>query len=128
MHRLKKDIESVNFNHLPILKLARMFFKAVRIYDALPEKDVDLWVFLYSERVRNRMQDAFSRKNIIDGETMQRELNSNRNFASDYYFFNKVYQKQAHIPKEWLISGSKEHAKLLKHFKQERNNGLRSST
>ncbi|SBV38442.1 hypothetical protein BN7874_245 [Phage NCTB] len=126
LESIMKRIDGIDVKRDPIIKVADVFFDSVKLYDKLLNKDVDLWIFIYSNTTKNRLMDAFTKRNRIDGETMQRELNSNKAFGKKYVFFNKVYQKNSDVPHSWLTPGTPQHTKLYKHFKQEKVNGLLS--
>lgn len=91
LNNFMKKIYYLDIKREPIIRLANLFFEGLRLYERT--RDADLWFFLYDSPVKDRLNDAFSRKNNIDGEVMQRELNSNPDFAREYIHFNKVYQK-----------------------------------
>lgn len=114
---IKKRIKQVDVTRTPIEPLARVFFDALRAHVKQP--DVDLWIFLYSQKIKDRFVSAFNKSNRIDGEIMQRLLNTNKTYRDDYHFFNKVYMKHANVPQKWLDRSSREHSKLLSHFKKE---------
>lgn len=112
LHEVLNDIYYVDIKKEPILPLTRLFFRALKLYEKT--QDSDLWYFLYSPEIKERLMSAFSRKNQIDGETMQRELNSVKEFADDYMYFNKVYKKLANPPQSWYDKKFKERASRLK--------------
>lgn len=91
LNNFMKKIYYLDFRREPIINLANLFFEGLRLYERV--RDPDLWHFLYDSPVVGRLRDAFSRKNNIDGETMQRELNGNPEFAQEYHHFNRVYKK-----------------------------------
>lgn len=119
LHEVMNDIYYMDIKRDPIVDVAEKFFKALRLYQKHPTPQ--LWTFLYGNNIKKRLTDAFSRKNEIDGENMQRALDSDKNLAGEYHHFNKVFQKLAEPPKEWLKPGTSEHKILLNHFKSERN-------
>lgn len=125
LHEVLNDIYYVDIKRTPIIKFAKIFFRALRLFSKV--RDDELWLFLYSPEVQKRMYDAFSRANEIDGELMQTELNKRQELAQDYIWFNKVYQKLVQpIPEEYIKRLRRRKAssqnKHLDHLKQIKNN------
>lgn len=117
-HRVMNKIYYLETKSADIIKVAEVFFEALDLYRKY--KRPELYIFLYGNDVRNRLNDAFSRKNEIDGELMQQKLNSDPKLAKAYKQFNKDYIKLANPPAEWSDKNSEEFRILKNHFKQER--------
>lgn len=124
LHELLNEIYYIDIKRVHILKLARLFFRAIRLYEKV--KDVDLWTFLFDSIAEDRLRDAFAKTNRIDGEILQAELNKRGQLAKDFAHYNKVAIKLAEdYPKEWekqvlnrQVGKHKQHLERLKKFKR----------
>lgn len=117
-HRVMNKIYYLETKTADIIKVAEVFFEALELYRKY--KRPELFIFLYGKDAKNRLYDAFSRKNEIDGELMQQKLNSDPKFANEYRKFNKDFIQYANPPAEWMDRNSEEFKILKNHFKHER--------